>query len=67
MCVGWDLRRVHHCVIHIDLVDGKLWIQCDGTETGVALDLEAAGIPSKRIVLAFKSAKVRPYTGYAVG
>ena len=66
LSVGWDKHRVHGCVIHIDLIDGKFWIQRDGTETGVAFDLEAAGIPKDRIVLAFKSAKVRPHTGYAV-
>lgn len=66
LSVGWDKSRVHGCVIHIDLIDDKFWIQRDGTETGVAFDLEAAGIPKDRIVLAFKSPKIRPYTGYAV-
>ena len=66
LSVGWDKHRVHGCVIHIDLIDGKFWIQRDGTETGVAFDPEAAGISRDRIVLAFKSLKVRPHTGYAV-
>ncbi len=34
LSVGWDKSRVHGCVIHIDLIDGKCWIQRDGTETG---------------------------------
>jgi hypothetical protein len=66
LSVGCDKHRVHGCLIHIDLIDGKCWIQRDGTETGVAHDLEAAGITKDRIVLAFKSLKVRPHTGYAV-
>ena len=33
LSVGWDKSRVHGCVIHIDLIDGKCWIQRDGTET----------------------------------
>jgi hypothetical protein len=66
LSVGWDKHRVHGCVIHIDLIDGKFWIQRDGTESGIAYDLEAAGIPKDRIVLAFKSPRVRPHTGYAV-
>ncbi|MHB1558094.1 MAG: element excision factor XisI family protein [Isosphaeraceae bacterium] len=66
MSVGWHKHRIHGCVIHIDLIDGKFWIQRDGTEQGVAGDLEAAGIPKDRIVLGFKSEKVRPHTGYAV-
>ena len=66
LSVGWDKHRVHGCVIHIDLINGKCWIQRGGTERGVAFDLEAAGISKDRVVLAFKSAKVRPHTGYAV-
>jgi hypothetical protein len=44
----------------------KCWIQRDGTESGIAHDLEAAGIPKDRIVLAFRPPAVRPHTGYAV-
>jgi len=66
MSVGWDKRRVHGCLIHVDLIDGKCWIQRDGTESGIARDLEAAGIPKNRIVLAFRPPEVRPHTGYAV-
>ena len=66
MSVGWDGRRVHGCLIHIDLIDGKCWIQRDGTESGIALELEAAGIPKDHIVLAFRPPEVRQHTGYAV-
>jgi hypothetical protein len=65
--LGWDgRRRVHGCLVHIDIIDGKLWIQQDGTEDGVAGDLEQAGIPKEHIVLAFHPADIRPHTGYAV-
>jgi hypothetical protein len=64
---GWDgERRVHSCLVHIDIINGKLWIQRDNTEDGIALDLEAAGVPKDHIVLGFRSAEVRPYTDYAV-
>ena len=66
MNLGWDDGRVHGCLVHVDLIDGKCWIQRDGTEDGIALDLEAAGIPKNHIVLAFRPPEVRPYTGYAV-
>jgi hypothetical protein len=66
MSVGWDKQRVHGSLVHIDLIDGKCWIQRDGTESGIALELEAAGIPKNRIVLAFKPPERRPLTGYAV-
>lgn len=63
---GWDEHRVHGCLIHLDIIGDKVWIQRDGTEDGIALELEAAGIPKDHIVLAFHHMKVRPHTGYAV-
>ncbi len=47
-------------------VYGKIWIQRDGTEEGIAADLERAGIPKEHIVLGFRPPELRPYTGYAV-
>jgi hypothetical protein len=66
MVVGWDKKRVHGCLVHVDLTDGKFWIQRDGTEDGIATELEAAGIPKDRIVLAFHSPETRRHSGYAV-
>jgi hypothetical protein len=66
--VGWDgPRRVHGSVIHLDILDGKVWIQYDGTTRPVAEELTAAGIPREDIVLAFHPAALRRHTGYAVG
>lgn len=67
MHVGWDgPRRVHGSVLHVDIINGKVWIQHDGTESGIADELEEAGIPKDKIVLGFRSPDVRKYTGYAV-
>jgi len=64
---GWSgTNRIHGSVIHIDIIDGKIWVEHDGTSTSVVEDLEAAGIPKEHIVLGFKSPEVRKYTGYAV-
>jgi hypothetical protein len=47
--VGWHGQsRVHGCVMHIDVKDGKIRIQYDGTEEGVADRLVAAGVPKRR-------------------
>lgn len=65
---GWhDERRIEGQVIHIDIINGKIWIQFDGTEYGVARELEDLGVSRSDIVLAFHSPKKRPLTGYAVG
>ena len=68
MSVGWQepTSRLHFCLIHIDIIKGKIWIQRDGTEDGVAEAFGKAGIPKSDIVLAFHSESVRPHTGYAV-
>ncbi len=65
---GWNgIRRVHGCVLHIDVRGGKIWIQHDGTEQGVAGDLLAAGVPADHIVLAFKHPSIRKHTEFAEG
>ncbi len=67
MLVGWEKgKRVHGCLAHMDIIDGKIWIQRDGTEDGLALDLVRAGIPKQSIVLAFHPPYRRPYTEFAV-
>jgi hypothetical protein len=66
MAVGWDQGRVHGCVIHVDIIDGKFWIQRDGTEYSVAQELLDVGVPKEHIVAAFKSPDIRQYTGLAV-
>jgi len=64
--VGWDgVKRVHGALIHIDIINGKIWIQRDGTEHGVARELVAAGIPKDQIVLGFHTLDVRSHTEYA--
>jgi hypothetical protein len=64
--VGWQgVKRVHGALVHIDIINGKVWIQRDGTEHGIARELVAAGIPKDHIVLGFHTADVRPHTEYA--
>lgn len=68
MQTGWvNKHRVHGAFLHLDIIDGKVWIQFNGTDQGIAEELVAAGIPKEDIVLAEKPADVRPFTGYGVG
>jgi hypothetical protein len=67
MTIGWNGdRRVHGCLVHVDIINDKIWIQRDGIEYGMANELIDAGVPKEKIVLAFRHAKVRPYTDFAV-
>ena len=66
MTTGWDRgRRVHGCLVHVDLMDGKFWIQRDDTEHGIAKELVASAVPREHIVLAFKPVEMRRHTHYA--
>ncbi|MFN6526870.1 XisI protein [Nostoc sp. ChiSLP03a] len=66
--LGWEeLRRVYGCIIHIDIKDGKIWIQRDGTETGVANELVTAGVPKQDIILGFHAPYKRKFTEFAPG
>jgi hypothetical protein len=68
MMVGWEQQqRIAGCVLHVDLIDGQIWIQQDRTEYGIADALVAHGIPKDAIVLGFHPPYKRPYTGFGVG
>ena len=65
---GWQARRrVYGPMVHVDIIDGKVWIQHDATDHPVADELVGAGIPAEDIVLAFHPAELRKHTGFAVG
>jgi len=67
MSVGWQrVKRIHGCLIHIDIINDKVWIQRDGTEDGIADKLVAAGIPKEKIVLGFHTPDARQHTEFAV-
>lgn len=64
---GWqDVRRLHGCVAHLELIGDKIWIQEDGTEYGLATELVTAGIPPDHIALGFKTPRTRRHTDFAV-
>lgn len=64
---GWHQKKyVFDCIIHIELINHKIWIQADGTEEGIATDLLEAGVPANEIVLGFRHPKLRQYTDFAV-
>ena len=66
--IGWQADKyIHTTSIHIDLIDGKIWIQNDRTEDGIATNLLALGVPKTDIVLGFKHPSLRPFTEFAVG
>ena len=58
---GWDDGdRIYGTLLHIDIIDNKLWIQKDQMDESVANELIDAGIKKDYIVLGFEqcSAKI---------
>ena len=63
--VGWrGDKRDFGCLLHLDIKGGKIWIQHDGTEEGIANRLVEMGVPKQDIILAFHEPYVRQFTGF---
>jgi hypothetical protein len=66
MKMGWyQDNRIKSNVIHVRLKDGKIWIEEDRTEDGIATDLLQAGVSCEDIVLAFHPPRLRQFTEFA--
>jgi hypothetical protein len=66
--VGWENNlRVYGVAIHIDIKNGKVWLQHNGTEGEIGEELADMGIPYQDIVVGFHSPSKRQFTPYAVG
>jgi hypothetical protein len=64
--VGWkEKEHVHQFIMHLEIINGKIWVQADNTDLNVTRDLERAGIPKHDIVLGFHPPHIRPLTDYA--
>ncbi|MDF5715400.1 MAG: XisI protein [Rhizonema sp. NSF051] len=65
--VGWDKgRRVYGPVMHLDIKNGKIWIQWNGTEDNIAAELMEMGVSNQDIVLGFHTPYMRQFTDFAV-
>lgn len=67
LTIGWENgRRVYYPIFHIDIRDGKIWVQEDATDFDLVGELERRGVAKSDIVLAFQAPYKRPFTGYAI-
>lgn len=65
--IGWEKnRRVYGVAIHIDIKDGKVWLQHNGTEAELGEELAEMGIPKHDIVVGFHAPYKRQFTDYAI-
>ncbi len=67
MNVGWqELSRIYRTIIHIDIKDGKIWLQQNLTDQNPAEELVEMGVPREDIILGLQPPYKRPYTDYGV-
>lgn len=68
MTIGWreELKRDMYITVHLDIIDGKIWVQRDYTEPCVTDQLLERGVPNSDIVLGFQPPYKRPYTDFAI-
>jgi XisI protein len=65
--LGWQgHRRFYSVLIHLDIKDGKVWIQRNDTDRLIAQELMALGIARADIILGLQPAYARADTGYSV-
>ena len=65
--VGWrDRKRVQYITLLVRIQNGRIWVEEDGTEEGLANRLVTVGVPKHDIVLAFNPPELRHMTEYAV-
>ena len=67
MNVGWEgLSRIYSCIVHLDIKDGKVWLQQNLTDRNPAEELVDMGVAREDIVLGLHPPYKRPYTDYGV-
>jgi hypothetical protein len=65
--MGWEKDTpVRDCIFHIDIINGKIWIQEDNSDSDIASILIDEGIPKSEIVLGFQPPSMRRFSTYAI-
>ncbi len=63
---GWNGNRyIFGPLFHFDIIDGKIWMQCNNTEWEVVDYLMANGVDREDIVLGFVLPQARHFSGFA--
>lgn len=64
---GWKGNHyIFGPLFHFDIINGKIWIQCNNTEREIVDELMAQGIDKQDIVLGFIPPQARHFSGFAV-
>jgi XisI protein len=66
--IGWDEngQRVFQPMIHLDLIQNKVWIQENMTDLDIAKQMVDSGVSASDIVLGLHSRSLRQFSDYAI-
>lgn len=65
--IGWQgYKHIHSCTLHMDIINGKIWIQSDQTERGIAHRLLELNVPKQDIIIGFYDELLREVSGLGV-
>ena len=66
--IGWQKGRfIRNTLFHLDIKNGKIWLQYNGTEEDLGERLQEMGVPKTDIVIGWLPPNVRVHSDYAVG
>lgn len=61
--IGWtkSQKRIFNPILHLDIIEGKVWIQENRTDIDIGEELSSRGIPKSDIVLGLHPPHLRLY------
>lgn len=66
LSVGWSANRYTFSpIFHFDIINEKIWIQCNNTEREIVDELMSQGVDNQDIVLGFIPPHARHLLGFA--
>lgn len=61
LCQGWttEEKRIFYPMIHLEIVDDKVWVQHNQSDFDIGVALAGCGIPKSQIVLGLHPPSIR--------
>lgn len=67
LAIGWNgMHYIFGPIFHFDIINGKVWMQCNNTEWEAVDYLMENGVERQDIVLGFVEPSARHFSGFAV-
>jgi XisI protein len=62
--LGWnEHQRIYNCLIHLEIISGKIWIQRNQTDVPIVDELIAKAVQKEDIILVLQPPYMREFAG----